>query len=49
MNPKAIRLTDEELAIIQRIIRSVQQPGMRVTLADAIRIAIQFWIQHHPA
>ena len=49
MNPKAIRLTDAELVIIQRIIKAVQQPGMRVTLADAIRIALQFWLQHHPA
>jgi len=47
MNPKAIRLTDEDMQIIQRIIETVQQPGMRVTLADAIRIALQYWNTHH--
>ena len=48
-SPAAIRLTAEDMQIIQRIIKEVQQPGMRVTLADAIRIALQFWLQHHPA
>jgi len=49
MNPVSIRLTQEDMAIIQRIIENSQKPGLKITLADAIKIALASWAITHPA
>ena len=49
MNPVSIRLTQEDMAIIQRIIEDSQKPGLKINLTDAIKIALASWAITHPA
>jgi hypothetical protein len=46
-NYKGVRLSDDEIEIIKRIIASIKESWFEPTSSDAIRLALHFWDSEH--
>lgn len=46
-HPTSIRLNDTQLAVVEKIITTYSPPGLRLSVNDAVIVALTFWADNY--